>query len=339
MERDSQLVLPVSGTQLGHFISSLLGQRRTIQNNFSLPCLMVRYEWILNIVEVLNQRISQNKHAMASFKCLYYFASGKVIIVYDIDSFRSFNDSSQDETVGVDLNLTYLVQFSTSTIPEKQDVRIEVFSNAVPRDYPGTQNNSHDPLLRYTIHTTNLTWGEDISNHINNNLPSIVRRDMFQKLADALKKVFPILVLIAFPLALFGAGIDRSVRGDDKIAYLSNLMREINDVIDLNSIDMKLDILLKGQIFESKVDWIGLLHSPRPYALSLCAGLLFISWLLIARFGKVYIVASNKFTTEKLERVIKTREYIMWAVFVSLAVGTVAGVVGARLDTFLFSGG
>jgi hypothetical protein len=180
MEPDRQLVIPVAGPQLGQFISDLLGQRRRIEKVFLLPNLFASYDQILNVMEVIFQRLNQNRHSLVAFSCTYYFKNGRRIAVYDIQDFRNFNDLSSDETVGLDINLTYLAEFPTATIPEKQEIRIEAFSDVRIR-YALHELDEKLPLLKYTIAASHLTWGEDLAHHIDPQLASMIVNDFFRE--------------------------------------------------------------------------------------------------------------------------------------------------------------
>jgi hypothetical protein len=67
MDSTHQLTLTVPGPNLGEFISSLLGQRRTIEKEFRFSHVLVPYEWILNTIEIVNQRVSQNKSELGGW--------------------------------------------------------------------------------------------------------------------------------------------------------------------------------------------------------------------------------------------------------------------------------
>jgi hypothetical protein len=105
-----ELFLPVTGSALAEFILSLLGQKRTIEKNYPVVVLFVKYEWVLNLVEVIDQRVSQNVSSMASFQCRYFFQNGMVKTVNSIAEFRAFHDNSQEKTVGIEVFITYLVE-------------------------------------------------------------------------------------------------------------------------------------------------------------------------------------------------------------------------------------
>lgn len=101
----NQIVLPVSGQELAHFILSLLGQRRTIERNYDVSVLFVRYEWVINTVNVISQRVLQNKSTMVSFKCVYYYKNGKTVTVNTVEDFDAFHDNTEEQTVGIDIFL------------------------------------------------------------------------------------------------------------------------------------------------------------------------------------------------------------------------------------------
>src|SRR6266446_2843518 len=161
MTSEQQLIIPVTGQELGEFLIGLLGQRRTIEKIFSIPNLFVSQDQILNTLDVVSQRLEQNRHSLVAFKCAYYFKSGKVLTVYDINDFNHFTDLSLDETVGIDMNLTYLVEFPNVSIPEKQDIRIQIFSDSTKQYDFSFDFLDASPLLKYTVSASNLTWGED----------------------------------------------------------------------------------------------------------------------------------------------------------------------------------
>jgi uncharacterized protein YqhQ len=101
----NQIVLPVSGQELAHFILSLLGQRRTIERIYDVSVLFVRYEWVINTVNVISQRVLQNKSTMVSFKCVYYYKNGKTVTVNTVEDFDAFHDNTEEQTVGIDIFL------------------------------------------------------------------------------------------------------------------------------------------------------------------------------------------------------------------------------------------
>ena len=68
----------------------------------------------------------------------------------------------------------------------------------------------------------------------------------------------------------------------------------------------------------------------------MCFAALFITWVVIRKHANCYVVACNEFTKAKLNAIKKFRESVMWAIYVALAVGIVAGVIATRVDNLLF---
>ena len=61
-----------------------------------------------------------------------------------------------------------------------------------------------------------------------------------------------------------------------------------------------------------------------------------VLWRVIRKHTRCYFVAFNEFTTVRLQRMIKVRDYVMWAVVVAFGIGVIASVAAARVDKFLF---
>src|SRR6516164_6956822 len=125
---ETALVLPVDGDKLADFISSLLGQQRTIEKEFEIDGLRVTHAQLVHLVHVINQRLAQNASKLVSMRCRIAFEGGRVVTVYDQRSFETFSDLSEETTVGVGLRFTYLIQFPGVSIPEKQDILITAYS-------------------------------------------------------------------------------------------------------------------------------------------------------------------------------------------------------------------
>ena len=95
--------------------------------------------------------------------------TGTIRTINSLEDFQAFHDNSQEQTVGIDIFMTYLVEFPHATTPEKQDIRLEIFADIRPREFLRPIRhiaNSQRPLLKYTIYSTNVTWGEDLSSHL-----------------------------------------------------------------------------------------------------------------------------------------------------------------------------
>jgi hypothetical protein len=340
MESDREIILPISETKLAEFILSLLGQRRTITKTFRVPNLVATYNWVVDVFQTLEQRVSQNKSQFVALKCILYFKSGKTITLYEKESFLSFSDPSHEESSGFDLNVTYLVEFPSAGKIEKQDVRIEVFSDVTGRDYPGYRKDFPDPLLKYAIQTTNLTWGEDISTHINNKFRTVVYKDMiynfvsfFNRSSVVMAGLMSVLLMTSILFVTFLAGRP-SLRG----SHLKSLTTNFVDGSPFQQINQKLDALIAAEMYVAPPPSISaILSNPSSYIAVLAIALVALAVFLIWRYRMIRVVALNAFTQQKLERELKVRENIRWTIVVSLVVGICAGVLATRIDGLLFS--
>lgn len=337
---DTNLILPIEGHQLANFIYSLLGQRRTIEKTFRVRSLSVTHDQLIDLVELINQRVAQNASELVTTKCSIYFKSGRAITLFDQQSFTAFNDLSKELTIGADLRLTYLVRFSGADKPEKQDIRIELFSNSLPRNFPGLVRSREEPLLKFTVETTNLTWGEDISHHLNTALSHLLVEDLFSRIGYFVWKYTegPFAVLFATAgLMMFTAGWIASGKLVHNSGLLETRLKDLTNDTGISLINKKLDILLMREYPEPLSAIIfRLAHSPRTYGLLASLALVVFSIWLIRHFGQIRFVACNRYTAGELEAHASTRDNIRWAVMAALFVGVLAGVLATRLDTLLF---
>jgi hypothetical protein len=340
---DTNLVLPVGGQKLADFIFSLLGQRRTIAKNFKPKGLCATHGQLVSLLHGINQRVAQNESNLATVKFTIFFRGGRSVTLYDQSSFDTFNDLSHENTVGADLNLAYLVYFPGIETPEKQDIRITLFSERVrDSDYPREM-----PILRYQIETTNVTWGEDLSNHLSKALQHFVVKDRFlaigrglwgsQSSSSTLSALVTsgfIIVFMSFILAPSGQGSATWAEMVSKFANLSGM----------ELVNAKLDFLIShspfapsepNRTFASALRDI--ISSRRTWAFLSAAALVITSSWLLKRFAPFSFVACNRFTQTGLDDFTKTRENIKWAVVAAMLVGIMAGLLATRLDSFLFS--
>ena len=97
---DSELVLKVESAKLGEFIFSLLGQQRRIEKSFEGGQFIAKHEWVLNLIDVFEQRMSQHTHySMASFRCRFYFDDSSIYTLETLDAFRAYTDISSRESL------------------------------------------------------------------------------------------------------------------------------------------------------------------------------------------------------------------------------------------------
>jgi hypothetical protein len=115
---------------------------------------------------VIDQRVEQNRGKLFSLKCKFYFDGGRIVHLESREAFDSYIDPSNDMSVGVDLSVAYLVDFSG--IPEKQEIRFQAFSDLSIKESVNSSNkqNYSNSSIEAQINFTNVTWGEDLYRHI-----------------------------------------------------------------------------------------------------------------------------------------------------------------------------
>jgi hypothetical protein len=175
-----EIAIPLSDSkQLGEFIAGLLGQRRSIERHFDRR-FDIDFDWLLNLNEVIAQRLAaQNDGVLVSFSARIYFGNGKIVTLEDQQAFRTFRDFSNELSVGVDLRWSYLIQFPLAPSPEKQELRFLAFTKKdIVQKKPEPESkksfiaDAENERLAYSIHFTDVTWGEDLSAHIGNYITS-----------------------------------------------------------------------------------------------------------------------------------------------------------------------
>jgi hypothetical protein len=127
----------------------------------------------------------------------------------------SFSDNLMAETVGIDLSVSYLITFPTTSIPENQTVRAQVFSDASVKNFVGRSSGRKAPLLSYHIEFTNITWGEDIASILNRHFEKLLATDTIGKLYCFLKEKLrsATVVLGAMAVLLVGSLVMLMVSG------------------------------------------------------------------------------------------------------------------------------
>jgi hypothetical protein len=110
----------------------------------------------------------------------------------------------------------------------------------------------------------------------------------------------------------------------------------IGNVVDLSHLNQKVELLLDATLVKGTDFNFHQILNFRGGAATVCALALIVVWKIVRRHAGCYVVACNQFTTRKLNNLVKTRENVVWAVYVGLGVGVVSGVIATHVDTVLF---
>lgn len=174
MSQGSDVILQIDRRQIAEYILSLLGQQRKIERSFEGGRFIIDHNWTIGLTHIFEQRMTQNIHSVVSFKARFFYNDGSIYTVNTLEAFKAYTDFSNKISVGVDISVVYLVEFGVCSAPEKQQIRFEIFSDfAAKESFPSKTKGKRTSKVQYSIEFTNLTWGEDISRHINAYVKSI----------------------------------------------------------------------------------------------------------------------------------------------------------------------
>ena len=104
--------------------------------------------------------MKQHQYSICSFSCDIFYENGRVDNLPSKEAFYAYLDNKQCRSVGVDLSISFLVSFGTKPEPEKQDLRVQIFSDESYK-FLVNQSNKDEPdaVISYSISFSNLTWG------------------------------------------------------------------------------------------------------------------------------------------------------------------------------------
>jgi len=246
---------------LGQFITDLLGQRRILERNFTNRRFSIDLEWLRNLDQIVDQRIqAQNAGNRVSFSARFYFSNGKVLTLEDHRAFSGFTDITSELSVGVALTWVYLVHFPLSQIPEKQEISFRAFTdrNALNRK-PKTKAGRYlgiaelDELLGYSIQFTDMTWGDDLSNHIENYITSGTEKTPnWQELAQMVPRHVTVVLglILGFTISIWYTLIKLIFAATDIKGQYASLTEAAKQ---LRTIDEKIDFIVAMGIAQNKV--------------------------------------------------------------------------------------
>jgi hypothetical protein len=322
---EKQLILTPEPQALAKFILSLLEQPRRIEQNFPNKIFVIDYTWCRNLIEICEHRMDQHKYSICSFSCDIVYKDGRVDSISSKEAFYAYLDSKQCLSVGVDMSISFLVQFGTKQEQEKQDFRIQVFSDESYKVLiKPIHNSEHRSVISYSIAFSNLTWGEDMSRHINTHIYTVLKDGIFTNLLIAISSVASRLYTISiFPIALL-VGIfimDKNLSEATKVT--KRHVEEFNTLLNENTIEAiskKLNIIMTqvGYMgFRSGFGWLGLIL--------ICGTIInivpYIAKVLTKRFCVSFVIFNDYTKTVSTDH-IATNGKLKWVV-ISAVVDTV----------------
>ncbi|MFC1685328.1 hypothetical protein ACFL0R_07675 [Pseudomonadota bacterium] len=189
-QEETAITLPVQNKELGTFLCGLLGQPQSVEQEFT-HSFNIDHEWLLNLHEVINQRVHQQAHAhLLNFKAVIYFKNKMKRTLTTVEAFQTYKEMQQQCSIGVQIEWSYLIQFPNSKVPEKQLISFIARSESLPT--PKKTMPSEDPVLRllyrtrgyreanyihYRIDYTERTWANDIENLLSDTITTSARQE------------------------------------------------------------------------------------------------------------------------------------------------------------------
>jgi hypothetical protein len=281
--------------------------------------------------------MDQHKYSICSFSGDIFYENGRVDNISSKEAFYAYLDSKQCRSVGVDLSISFLVSFGTKPEPEKQDLRVQIFSD---ESYKLLVNPSDriepDSIISYSISFSNLTWGEDISRHINSHIETVLKNGKFTKsLIYISSQASKLSTLTIFSIAVMASLYLFNRNMAQTATNLGELTKHNTDEFDLllnentiESISKKLNIIMRQvgyHEFSFGFEWPGLI-----IVLTMLIALVPYIAKLLTRLFCVSFVVFNEFTKALSTKYIATNENLKWLV-ISAVVGIPVALVTAYI--------
>lgn len=334
--------LDIPREQLGSFLSGLLGQPRRVEKIF-VQTFSIDHTFLRNLDNIIHQRVTtQQRSTLTAFSAAVYFKDGRVQTETSQATFHSFNDISNIPATGVKLIWTYLVWFPGRGIPEKQEISVLISADEKGRAQQEIGNKTQRAVrdsvflltetmsrIKVAISYTELTWGIDVLNYIENELKKkLDRTDFLTNVRFWIRAlVVPItaMSLIIAPMWIYLALEYSEMQVARSAAFTA--------MTHVNELDKKSVLALEF-----------LMTFPRPISTSLSTRFfvyfgaflsIVLGILLSAAPHKKSFVIMNQAALEEFTSSNRRSERIWNAGIVAFTVGAIAGFAGNKLTALI----
>jgi hypothetical protein len=126
---------------------------------------------------LIEQRIKeQNTGKLIQFTANIHFDDGTSVDVEGLTGLRTYAEVRPVVSVGVTLTWVYLVRFNNVSVPEKQQIEINIDTSRRPRQqrHPYPFIEPAEDLIGYRVSYTARTWGADIENLLKDHIRSLI---------------------------------------------------------------------------------------------------------------------------------------------------------------------
>ncbi len=335
------VTLQMPGKDLGEFLASMLGQRRSVTKELHY-IFTIDLNWIINLVELISQRISaQNKGDLISFDAAISYKEGKRVELTNINQLKYYSDVSNDISTSIRINFTYLLNFPYKETPERQDIEFFASSAGTDAEYSSRGEESYKKLRKILIplnqdksvmmlevRHTDLTWGEDVINLISNHVDASFTKTggVWDTLRLITAASSPLLGLLMGSILIANT---ENIYRNTKLEILKNYSKVFeNSPGTLQSIEQKLNVLFKYyQDMETSRGFglVGLL-------LAMMSPIFVVAFLfLIYRIRSNSYVVLNKATEKFVLRSKKFKKIVVTTLLSGVTLSIVTGIISSSL--------
>ncbi len=319
------LSLPFDNEHFKEFIGKLLGKPRE-KTSILVGDFDISKEEILDLHQIVSQRVLQNEGALIQFKTVIYFSDNTDVTLSSLEEFVTHTELGPKVSVGVMLSWNYLINFPSKNVPEKQEIVISIGAPAVTGETDAKEtgnsfisyllSNHNSGFFNITIFATEITWGEDLMNTLKDRIRVYFRKEnktakFFFKYKLIISWIFGIIAFAGF---LYGIQKARNIDYDDRYQAIKNstdeFLRSENP-----SLDKKLDFFIRYEVqSDYQTSYNGLLDlfcAFSPILLSIIIG--YVIFYLADNKMPSFIVLTKE--SEKYKQYVMKQYQMQWVYF------------------------
>lgn len=168
-----EVVFPCDVKNFRAFVSGLLGKPKEML--VEVPGFYtIRRADISNIYHLINQRVSkQNNGGLIHFEIAVHYSDGTTVTHHNVGDFESYFPTTKCFPLEIGMTFIYLIHFAEVEAPEKQEIKINICTDADSAKYR-TQGWFSSGIFAVKILHTERTWAADIAGLMRNHAEGIV---------------------------------------------------------------------------------------------------------------------------------------------------------------------
>lgn len=340
------VVLPCDPEQFGEFVSGLLGKPQTNEKSIHGVFEITRQD-VVNTFHLVNQRIHQQNDAyLIQFTVRILYNDDSSVLLNTLEDFEHYTEIRPIASIGVVLSWTYLIQFKSKRVPEKQEINLSFQSGNAEDETLNDDDffvvrgsnqwyDSANIFLR--INHTERTWGVDIESLLTGHAKTLVKNPSGPE--KFIYKNSAIIGLSIGTLFFFGAIMSVFLTSSRFIeSYLAKVHTLAKDATNNTAIlSSKLDFLIE---IISTGAWPRFIFAVVVFlVISLILSVVLGIWVGVKANNRPtsYVLLSKAAEEQRIKHMNKLRRD--WFMFsLSIATSIVTGIVSTIIFTKYFSG-